>query len=34
LSDVPTVELAGRFNKNFTKFSGVSREILEAAPAS
>jgi phosphoenolpyruvate carboxykinase (ATP) len=27
-------DLAGRFNKNFAKFSGVSQEILEAAPAS
>jgi phosphoenolpyruvate carboxykinase (ATP) len=26
-------DLAGRFNKNFAKFSGVSQEILEAAPA-
>ena len=25
-------DLADRFNKNFAKFSGVSREILEAAP--
>ncbi|PWU11684.1 MAG: phosphoenolpyruvate carboxykinase (ATP) [Terriglobia bacterium] len=26
-------DLAGRFNNNFAKFSGVSREIAEAAPA-
>jgi phosphoenolpyruvate carboxykinase (ATP) len=26
-------DLAGRFNKNFAKFSGVSHEIVEAAPA-
>ena len=25
-------DLAGRFNKNFEKFSGVSREVAEAAP--
>lgn len=25
-------DLAGRFNKNFQKFTGVAREILEAAP--
>jgi phosphoenolpyruvate carboxykinase (ATP) len=25
-------DLAARFNKNFEKFAGVSREILEAAP--
>ncbi len=26
-------DLAARFNKNFAKFSGVAREIVEAAPA-
>ncbi len=25
-------ELAGRFNENFKKFSGVSSEVVEAAP--
>ena len=25
-------DLASRFNQNFATFSGVSREILEAAP--
>ena len=26
-------DLGGRFNKNFERFSGVSREVSEAAPA-
>jgi ATP-dependent phosphoenolpyruvate carboxykinase len=26
-------DLSARFNKNFEKFTGVAREIAEAAPA-
>ncbi|PWT91477.1 MAG: phosphoenolpyruvate carboxykinase (ATP) [Proteobacteria bacterium] len=31
--DRAAIDLSGRFNKNFEKFTGVSREIAEAAPA-
>ena len=30
--DHAAADLAGRFNKNFEKFSGVSKEIAVAAP--
>ena len=30
--DRAALDLAGRFNKNFEKFSGVSKEIAVAAP--
>ena len=30
--DRAALDLAARFNKNFQKFSGVSREIAAAAP--
>jgi phosphoenolpyruvate carboxykinase (ATP) len=30
--DRAALDLAGRFNKNFEKFSGVSKEIAAAAP--
>jgi phosphoenolpyruvate carboxykinase (ATP) len=31
--DKAALDLSGRFNKNFEKFHGVHREVLEAAPA-
>jgi phosphoenolpyruvate carboxykinase (ATP) len=30
--DRAALDLAGRFNKNFAKFSGVGKEIAAAAP--